>query len=316
MRPAKRARKERRTAALPAGSRGGRDEPGVTNFWSPANEPRRLKPTSHGRPLSMLCFWSAPSGRRAPAPSSLRFGRDLRAASSSADGCSGDLRCGPTHFASLVGRASAEARLRTQLGCVPLHVTNTKPRLRGSHVAPLVAGPPRKPACAPSSVARRCTSPTRSRAYSQEPRRFARGPGLRGGAPPHPARLRAAARHQHEAAPSREPRRFARGRASAEARLRTQLGCAPLHVTNPKPRLRGSHVASLVAIGLVGRSSPRVAQPTPSCAVLYRDKRRSHAPGAPVSPAASSPPAHHPARRRRWSRPRRQAPDGGRAAQG
>ena len=280
MRPAKRARKERRTAALPAGSRGGRDEPGVTNFWSPANEPRRLKPTSHGRPLSMLCFWSAPCGRRAPAPSSLRFGRDLRAASSSADGCSGDLRCGPTHFASLVGRASAEARLRTQLGCVPLHVTNPKPRLRGSHVASLV------------------------------------------------------------------------GRASAEARLRTQLGCAPLHVTNPKPRFRGttslrswpglrgsppahparlraaarhqpeaahirrSHVASLVAIGLVGRSSPRVAQPTPPCAVLYRDKRRSHAPGAPVSPAASSPPAHRPARRRRWSRPRRQAPDGGRAAQG
>jgi len=47
--------------------------------------------------------------------------------SSSADGCSGDLRCGPTHVASLVGRASAEARLRTQLGGVPLHVTNPKP---------------------------------------------------------------------------------------------------------------------------------------------------------------------------------------------
>jgi len=46
--------------------------------------------------------------------------RDLRAASSSAHGPSGDLRCGPTHFAPLVGRASAEARLRAQLGCLPL----------------------------------------------------------------------------------------------------------------------------------------------------------------------------------------------------
>jgi len=44
--------------------------------------------------------------------------------SSSADGCSGDLRCGPTPFASLGGRASAEARLRTQRGRVPLHVAS------------------------------------------------------------------------------------------------------------------------------------------------------------------------------------------------
>jgi len=48
--------------------------------------------------------------------------RDLRAASSCADGCSGDLRCGPTPFASLG------------------------------------AGPPRRQAHAPSSPACRCTS--------------------------------------------------------------------------------------------------------------------------------------------------------------
>jgi len=43
--------------------------------------------------------------------------RDLRAASSGADGCSGDLRCGPTiSLRSMAGpprrRASAPARLR------------------------------------------------------------------------------------------------------------------------------------------------------------------------------------------------------------
>jgi len=91
-------------------------------------------------------------------------GRVLRAASSSADGCSGDLRCGPTPFASLGGRASAEARLRTQLGRLPLHVTNPKPARarRPRRFAPWT-GPLRRRACAPSSVACRCMSPTRSR---------------------------------------------------------------------------------------------------------------------------------------------------------
>jgi len=79
--------------------------------------------------------------------------------SSSAHGCSGDLRCGPTPFASLGGRASAEARLRTQLGNVPPHLTNPHPR--GDHAASLVAGPPRRHASAPSSVTCRRTSPIR-----------------------------------------------------------------------------------------------------------------------------------------------------------
>jgi len=37
---------------------------------------------------------------------------------------SGDLRCGPTHVASLVGRASAEARLRASSVALCLDVAN------------------------------------------------------------------------------------------------------------------------------------------------------------------------------------------------
>jgi len=75
-----------------------------------------------------------PSG----SPLAWRLAGYLRAVSSSADVPSGDLRCGPT-------RASAEARLRAQLGDVPLHVT--RPHLRGAI--------PRhsRPASAPGSLA-------------------------------------------------------------------------------------------------------------------------------------------------------------------
>jgi len=45
----------------------------------------------------------------------------------------------PNPLASLVGRASAEARLRTQLGCLPLHVTSPKLLESRGHVASLVA---------------------------------------------------------------------------------------------------------------------------------------------------------------------------------
>jgi len=43
----------------------------------------------------------------------------------------------PNHLAALDGRASAEARLRAQLGRLPLHVTNPKLQRCGFYFASL-----------------------------------------------------------------------------------------------------------------------------------------------------------------------------------
>ena len=133
---------------MPDAREGARHRPARRGL--PARRPAQTSPSVRGpsppdRPLrcerepagTLLLVRSVRAPRSGPLLASLA--RDLRAASSSAHGCSGDLRCGPTHVASLVGRASAEARLRTQLGCFPLHVTNPKSHLRGGHVASLMA---------------------------------------------------------------------------------------------------------------------------------------------------------------------------------
>jgi len=60
--------------------------------------------------------------RSGPLPAALA--RDLRAASSGADVPCGDLRCGPTTFASLGGRASAEVRLRASAVALRLNVAS------------------------------------------------------------------------------------------------------------------------------------------------------------------------------------------------
>jgi len=111
----------------------------LVTFKRHATAPARKRASVLPGPLragAALCCLvrSVRTPRSGPFP---RFapGRDLRAASSSADGCSGDLAAAqPRSLRS--GAGPPRGRLRTQLGCVPLHVTSWSNCIRVALLCP------------------------------------------------------------------------------------------------------------------------------------------------------------------------------------
>jgi len=202
----------------------------------------------------------------------------------------GDLRCGPTPFASLGGRASAEVRLRA------------------------------------SSLAWRLSVVSGVEPSSRGPLRFARGPGLRGGAPPGQLACVALERCERGGAIvagaaslggrasaeaclrasavalclsvvsgvepwSRGPLRFARGRASAEACLRASAVALCLNVARSLANDRCDRWSDW-AILRRGGPSPLVTFKR-SAAVL--DPEDPHGRSEAELPQGSCPPGSEPA---------------------